>query len=425
MISRVLLTAALLAWPVLAGPPLTTVQDVLYKADGTRFSGMLVITWTSFDAPDGSNVTTQSVTTKVTDGVLRVQLVPTTTSNPPVYYSVRYSSDGYVQFDEKWAVPASTLPLRVRDVRQAAPSSSTVATDTAATPPFQEADIVGLTSDLEARPLKGPGYVAGRVAMVSFQGSLESVTGSPSDCVRVDGSAGPCGAPETSYVDGDTPSGVVDGVNAAFTLSAEPQPASSLAVYRNGLLQKLGLDYSLNGGTVTFVAGAEPRTGDTLLASYRLAGVEAGASQLFASPQVLCSGVGAATANTELARIGVCTIPAGTLAVGDRVEVRFDLAHQGVSSGYHFEVLWGATPAVQRDAGALDAYVIGRADAAIHAAGAQLSSQTWGSVLPLGSTVGDASGVPNAAVTIGFLARLAQSGGETVTLRNFSVVRFP
>ena len=35
MMSRFLLAAALLAAPLGAAPPLTTIQDVLYKADGT------------------------------------------------------------------------------------------------------------------------------------------------------------------------------------------------------------------------------------------------------------------------------------------------------------------------------------------------------------------------------------------------------
>ena len=42
-----------------AQPPLTTIQDVLYKADGTRFNGFVQIGWTSFEAGDTSNIATQ------------------------------------------------------------------------------------------------------------------------------------------------------------------------------------------------------------------------------------------------------------------------------------------------------------------------------------------------------------------------------
>src|SRR3954454_17412701 len=106
MISR-LIFAALWLGAAYAGPPLTTVQDVLYKADGTRFNGTLTINWSSFQAADNSAVVTQSTTVKLVDGNLHVQLVPGTTATPPITYQVIYNSDGRVQFRESWAVPAS------------------------------------------------------------------------------------------------------------------------------------------------------------------------------------------------------------------------------------------------------------------------------------------------------------------------------
>src|SRR6476469_4023611 len=117
MNSRSIFAAVLLASALYAGPPLTTIQDTLYKADGTRFNGALTISWKSFDAIDNSAIVTQSVTTKVVDGNLRVQLVPSTTAVPAGAYSVTYNSDGRIQFQERWAVPSSSQPLRVRDVR--------------------------------------------------------------------------------------------------------------------------------------------------------------------------------------------------------------------------------------------------------------------------------------------------------------------
>src|ERR1041384_4527078 len=102
MISRSLFAAVWLASSAVAGPPLTTIQDVLYKADGTRFNGIVTISWTSFEALDKSAITTQSTTVKVVDGNLRVQLVPTTTATPAAAYSVKYNSDGRIQFGETW-----------------------------------------------------------------------------------------------------------------------------------------------------------------------------------------------------------------------------------------------------------------------------------------------------------------------------------
>ena len=46
----------------LAQSALTTVQDILYLADGTRFNGTMFITWDSFLAGNGSNIATANLT---------------------------------------------------------------------------------------------------------------------------------------------------------------------------------------------------------------------------------------------------------------------------------------------------------------------------------------------------------------------------
>src|SRR5205807_4987226 len=109
--------------------------------------------------------------------------------------------------------------------------------------------------------LKGPGYAAGRVALINATGLLEGVSGNAPDCVRVDGSSGPCGTGggAASFIDGDALSGLVDGANTSFGLSTAPDPATSLALYRNGILQKSTVDYSLTGTTIQFVAASIPQ----------------------------------------------------------------------------------------------------------------------------------------------------------------------
>ena len=47
---------------VAAQPALTTIQDILYTADGMRFSGTMYITWNAFQAGDGTNVATANLT---------------------------------------------------------------------------------------------------------------------------------------------------------------------------------------------------------------------------------------------------------------------------------------------------------------------------------------------------------------------------
>lgn len=424
MSSRLYLAIVWLAAAAFAGPPLTTIQDVLYKADGTRFNGVLTISWNSFQAADNSSIVTQSSTVKVVDGNLRVQLVPSTTASPAGAYSVVYNSDGRVQFQERWAVPSSAQPLRVRDVRVAGSAGGSTGGAAPVTGPLTEADIVGLLADLAARPVKAPTYAAGRVAMVNSAGLIESVSGAAGDCVRVDGTSGPCGAAPPAFIDGDAPAGIVDGANAVFTVSATPDPVGSLAVYRNGLLQKPGSDYTVSGRSVEFLPAAIPQPGDTLLASYRLGGGDTNGPQIYGSPQVLCSGTGGATSALALASVGTCSIAAGVLQAGDRVDIRFDFEHSGSTSGFSVEVRWGSTLLLHRDGGISDGLVTGRADAGIVAAGAKLSSQSWGAPLAFASSVSSAPDAYSGGITISFLGKVGKAS-DSVTLRNFAVVRLP
>ena len=257
----------------LAAPPLTLISDVLYKADGTRFDGVAFIEWKSFDASDTSAVQMQSITLRITYGVVRVQLVPTTNATPGSYYRVRYNSNGRTQFTEYWAVPPSNVGLRLRDVRIQSPlggSSTAPPVNTAILIP----DVSGLREELDARPIKGVGFSISRVAMINADGALEGVLGNLGDCVKVDGTAGACGTGSSGgtgpvFVDAETPTGAVDGSNTVFTLSGSPSPSLSLQVFRNGILQRIGVDYSLAGGTVTFVSGAIPQSGDIVQTYYR------------------------------------------------------------------------------------------------------------------------------------------------------------
>lgn len=96
------------------------------------------------------------------------------------------------------------------------------------------------------------------------------------DCAKFDANGnivsagGSCGSVHVPvFQDGVTPVGAIDGVNTVFTLSPAPSPPESLTLTRNGLVQKAGTDFTVSGGTITFVAAATPQAGDTLLAWYR------------------------------------------------------------------------------------------------------------------------------------------------------------
>src|SRR5579864_2150192 len=112
----------LAAIPLLAAPPLTTIRDTIYKADGTMFNGTALISWIPFDADNNARIGLQTLTVPIINGAIRVQLVPNTDATPVNNYIVVYSSNGRQQFTETWAVPPSTTPLHIKDVRVAVSS---------------------------------------------------------------------------------------------------------------------------------------------------------------------------------------------------------------------------------------------------------------------------------------------------------------
>jgi hypothetical protein len=496
-----------------AAPTLTTIEDVLYKADGSKFNGVAFVEWRSFQAADFSTIATHSVTVQIVDGLLRVRLVPTTNATPGAYYSVRYHSNGRIQFDEVWAVPPSEKTLRLRDVR--VPSSSSggqVLPPAGEETEILESDVVGLVDDLEARPLKGPGFAPSRAVYINETGELDAVPGDLTDCVRVDGTAVPCdlvGSTGPGFVDGEAPAGAIDGANTVFLLTEAPGPSSSLALFKNGVLQKNGLDYTVAGNVITFLLGSVPQPGDLLTCSYRLtdgsnpvgeaggaltgtypspwiaegvitdvnisdaasisesklslnypthsnasdpspdekaalagsAGTPSGTNRYVTdqdprltgasggeayAPEVLCSSTGTSTSSTTLTSLGSCTIPADYLGAGDRIEVFFSYSHEGSGLTFTFALRWGSTNIVSRSStSSSESRVAGRATFGVHAAGTQYDAQNWGALLSLASVVGNATDSLASPIVIDLLGRFSTTATETVTLRNYTVIRYP
>jgi hypothetical protein len=143
-----------------AQPALTTIQDILYRADGTRFNGEIFISWNAFQAGDTSNIATAQVNLPIVNGVLNVQLVPTTTASAGANYQVTFNSQGQFQFNQVWAVPPSSIPLKVSAVLV---SSGTVVGGSgggagALTGTIPISSVIGLTSALAVLPIEGVGY---------------------------------------------------------------------------------------------------------------------------------------------------------------------------------------------------------------------------------------------------------------------------
>ena len=406
-------------------PALTTIQDTLYRADGTRFTGTMFIRYNSFLAGDTSNIATANLTLAIVNGSLRVQLVPTTTASAGAQYSVTYNSRGINQFTEIWAVPPSTIPLRVRDVRV---SSGSIIGPPPVISPVQIGDVVGLPNELSVRLMRGVGFGIGRAAVINQAGQLDGASGNLGDCVRVDGSSGPCGggsgAAGSSFADAEVPTGTVNGSNAVFTLAATPSPAGSLELYRNGLLERQGADYQISGNVVTFFVASVPQSGDLLLASYRFANPNDPLSSL-ASPQVVCSSTGSGTSSTTLTELGSCTIAAGLLGSGDRLEVQFQYGHTGTATGFTGAVQVGSTTVASRAGGATEAIVAGHTSFGIYGSNQVWDTQTWGIGLSLAVNAGSSGENTTQALRVSLQGQMAGATSDSVFLRNFTVIRYP
>lgn len=114
-------------------------------------------------------------------------------------------------------------------------------------------------------------YATGDILYASATNVLSKLAAGTDGYVLTLASGVPTWAAPTggTYAYNEIPSGTINGSNDTFTLAHTPSPAGSLVLFKAGLYQiPGGVDYSLSGSTITFVAGNEPSTGDNLIATY-------------------------------------------------------------------------------------------------------------------------------------------------------------
>jgi hypothetical protein len=267
-----LLCLTLVTSSALAQSALTEIRDTILTPADTPFNGTVVITWTGYSASNGSIQSPLSMSAGIYNGALSVLLVPTTTASGGAFYQVLYtSSDGLLTWSETWQVPPSSVPLTVASVRTSTTpggngsgsgsGSSGSGSGQYATLPISISEITGLGADLTS--------ITNNLSTLTTE--LNTLN---SEVTALQGSSGGSAALSVSaaFVDGEIPTGTLDGSNKVFTLSQTPVPAASLSLYRNGLVQTAGLDYAASGPILTFLTGATPQPGDALIAYYRVAG---------------------------------------------------------------------------------------------------------------------------------------------------------
>lgn len=108
----------------------TTVQGVVYRADGSVAQGTVLVSWPAFTAADGSAITAGSMTTAIAaDGSVSLSLAPNAGANPQgtYYTAVFHMTDGSVE-TEYWVVPqaatATISEMRARVVPAAVAQQS-------------------------------------------------------------------------------------------------------------------------------------------------------------------------------------------------------------------------------------------------------------------------------------------------------------
>jgi len=95
------------------------------------------------------------------------------------------------------------------------------------------------------------------------------VTVSATGAFTVNNTSGTGFVKYTNLIDGETPSGALNGSNTTFTLANTPV-TGSVKLFRNGVRQNVGAgnDYTISGATITM--SSAPASTETLLADYRI-----------------------------------------------------------------------------------------------------------------------------------------------------------
>lgn len=141
----------------------TTVQGVIYRADGSAATGTMIVTWPSFSTANSQAVASGSTTVAIgQDGFVSLNLAPNAGASPAgSYYTVVYHlSDGTVS-KEYWVVPAATS-ASIAQIRAKLVPASVAEQD--ATKQYIDSSIASLSGDylpLTGGTMSGPIVLSG------------------------------------------------------------------------------------------------------------------------------------------------------------------------------------------------------------------------------------------------------------------------
>ncbi|HEV2577929.1 MAG TPA: hypothetical protein VGU25_12035 [Acidobacteriaceae bacterium] len=124
----------------------TTIQDTVYRADGTPASGTVVVSWPTFTTATGQAVAAGNTSATVgPNGALSMTLTPNANATPTgsYYTAVMHLDDGTTS-QQYWVVPVSATPVTLAAIEnQVLPSSVAMQTASRA---YVDAKIAAVTS---------------------------------------------------------------------------------------------------------------------------------------------------------------------------------------------------------------------------------------------------------------------------------------
>jgi uncharacterized protein YoxC len=138
--------------------------------------------------------------------------------------------------------------------------------------------IANLTSNLSSLTSTVTGHTSSLTSLNSTVGGLNTTVnnlGNSLTSLTATVNTLSAGGSSAIFVDAEVPSGTMNGINTTFTLANPPAPTTSLNLFRNGLLQRVGIDFTLSGASIAFAGGSVPQPSDSVRAYYRTPGVGA------------------------------------------------------------------------------------------------------------------------------------------------------
>ena len=215
-------------------PVMTTVNDTVYRADGSPASGTMLISWPAFTTADAKPVAAGTLSVIIGgSGAVSVALAPNAGANPDgTFYKVVLKLDDGTTETEAWVIPASATAVTIGSVRSTVVPAS-VALQVASRQYVDNA-ILSRASDTGVVHIAGSETIGGTKQFIAPPSvPLPLQAADAANKAYVDLSVAAVGA-------GSFVSKAGDAMNGPLTLSSDPTAPSQAANKRYVDLQSAG-----------------------------------------------------------------------------------------------------------------------------------------------------------------------------------------